>query len=52
MVRKGAPRLCTLLFWNLGWLLMVRAFFKVVRTHAERVAGSGGDVPAAAARGC
>ena len=28
MVRKGAPRLCTLLFWNLGWLLMVRAFFK------------------------
>jgi hypothetical protein len=28
MIRKGAPRLCTLIFWNLGWLLMMRAFFK------------------------
>ena len=28
MIRKGAPRVCTLLFWNAGWLLMMRAFFK------------------------
>ena len=28
MIRKGAPRLCTLIFWNAGWLLMMRAFFK------------------------
>jgi len=28
MIRKGAPRLCTLILWNLGWLLMMRAFFK------------------------
>ena len=28
MIRKGASRVCTLLFWNSGWLLMMRAFFK------------------------
>ena len=28
MIRKGVPRLCTLVFWNYGWLLMVRAFLK------------------------
>ena len=28
MIRKGAPRLCTLILWNLGWLLMMRAFLK------------------------
>lgn len=28
MTRKGLPRLVTLILWNLGWMFMVRAYFK------------------------